>query len=112
MGNTSDKEYNDRVEKLGLSTKKEISDILKEQQKDDAAQTPIVFVDVRSEAEVAAKSLQGNWDVKYVPCTRDDASPLQSQADSLLPDKNGKMQRRHFSLLCLWIFVKIIKTKS
>jgi len=49
-----------------------------------------VFLDVRSEAEVAAKSLEGQaQEVLFVPCTRDDASMLKSKAGEILPDKTA-----------------------
>ena len=77
-------QYDIRAEKLGLASKEDIKNILSTY--DEAN---VVFVDVRSEAEVAEQSLQGK-NVVYVPCTRDDASLLQSKANEVLPDTNGE----------------------
>ena len=74
--------YDKRAETLGFTSKDEVKEIAKKEN--------TVFLDVRSEAEVAEATLQGYGEVIYVPCTRDDASLLKEKANELLPDKNGK----------------------
>jgi len=75
---------NRREEKFGLSKKEDIKRIL-------STQSDAVFLDVRSEVEVGAQSLEGvDQQVLYVPCTMSDASMLESVATEILPDKNGK----------------------
>ena len=75
---------NQREEKFGLSKKEDIKSVL-------TTQGDAVFLDVRSEAEVGDQSLEGvDQQVLYVPCTRSEASMLESKASEILPDKNGK----------------------
>ncbi len=79
-------EYDERAERLGLSKKEEIKSVLATQEGSN-----VIFLDVRSEAEVAEKSMEeGGREVLYVPCTRDDVSMLESKASEILPEKNGK----------------------
>lgn len=76
-------DYDTRAKTLGLNTKDEIQDLVAKHKES------LVFLDVRGEAEVAEASLEGFGQVLYVPCTRDDASLLQSKAEEILPDKNA-----------------------
>mmetsp|Transcript_6105 Transcript_6105/g.7750 ORF Transcript_6105/g.7750 Transcript_6105/m.7750 type:complete len:119 (+) Transcript_6105:712-1068(+) len=80
----SSDDYNERAVKLGLSSKQEVKSI--------SVQTNVVFLDVRSESEVAesAFAFQGR-EVLNVPCSRDDASLLQSKASEILKDKEAPL---------------------
>lgn len=82
-------DYETRQEKLGLSSKEDIKTILADHNEN------IMFLDVRNEKEVADQPFfdlpksSNKVVLHHVPCTRDDATLLQSKVDDILPDKTG-----------------------
>jgi len=72
--------YAERVGKFSLTPKEEIKEIAKDPK--------VVFLDVRSPAELETKILTSHPYV-HAQCTMDDTSKLKETASDILPDKDA-----------------------
>ena len=74
-------DYAERMARFGMISKEDVIEIAKDPKS--------IFLDVRSDAELQAKTLN-NYPFVHAPCTMTDTSQLANAAPKILPDKNGK----------------------